>query len=864
MFGGFYIWSYEEPTVTIEPSGHFYGYFDNWGPSRWRVAFHPESSYGHSRPEDVYNECHYTATVSLGSGASCKFSGSLFPGVASTGYLYYSTTYPISNTLSDFAGNPVSGTPSPDDSAYKFYPAGLYVEGHVPCLVVEPTCVLKSGGLVTVLTNKLDGSALSRGCLTINGPWSMPVTDDALPVCMNSRYGDSWTGTDPFGASNLVGTATVSNGVVIRHTGYGTRTLRPLALDGLGSVVYTQPPHLNYTDGSKIHAAYGDNSFVVSGSRYFHTIGYLSGAPLVTVYDESNVDYPSFLFYRHGGYTHMWSSAGVGSVVMSTVPAAEVTAITHTAIPYYPLNGIPHMPFVFSCPGHRYAGAELDTYFAEMSAAHVLVDASAASASGLKLDAVYPFTPRVFTSASSGGGIVNPYKYVYYDRSLNCVHDEEDFDISYHVSTVVSSDSHRSRFYFYLESSYHSINSGGLLYTTPDNTFTLEDVYASFPHCYSGFRGGYVDGASGAIQVSIVGNDKWSSRYCSSRYDGITNARLYSSMRITSTYLSDDVRSVRADIQRDIAVLSSGGVWENIPTAPSEWPTCAAVTTVPITKDAEIWGGRLVPANIRANAFHYIGSEGKRSGGSVHVVDKHLDSDGWHDNSPPDSPYKPVLVGGVTLPASIFHGYTSLPQIFPASMLPNGGVVHLISGSAPENRSLTNYYISCATNIHYAAGSNYSDGYQYGSHYSSAVIASGSGETHLYVGHTSRYSIDNMHLSGGSLFIWCIGEFVFSYDIYVGGSQSPIPEFSSSISGYYTPQQLNNLVTRYSSCAGILKSAFTAASQTIRSLEEAYSTFKENNLGTNPHHTGFDCGGYARKYTADLIDSGACVFLYQS
>ena len=1194
---GFDLYTYAQPSVTIEPQGSFTQsiYVSTLSNAACKyltaVRLSPISPGYKDTPEAVYDAHHYTATVNYASNSNVVFSGAVLPAAyAVTTELPTDAAYRSGEWgFRDLTGNYVAGSASENDPDYRFYPPGFYTDSTgLPIILYDPYHIPADNKLVTVLTAELDRTKLSGGCLTIYGPWARSELHKFDVFCANSKYGSVWVDANP---PALAMSATISS-ALIQSGGVTVKTLNPLAINGLGSVVYTQPPHLNYTDGVKKHTACGDNSFLVSGSRYFHTVGHLSGSSAVKVYDESNIDYPSFLFSRDGSYTHLWSSAGLGSTVTSTVAGAEVSAITHVATPYYPMNGQPRLPFVFSCPNK---GVEGDLFMVNWPRpSRALVDARAVSASGLHLYSTYPFTPRVFTTESSGG-IVNPYKDIYYSRTLSCCFDhtyldgtfsaiasvtytssgsgsgggvsgayleytakinrcteggiicgniprtatrtystytyaenpdgsvktkkgtvvtgehtewtecptpkvtEGSWDIDYRVTggdpppsegqelcdppyhsggatppgttgdcevgqignctitrpclilsftapgihfayadaflpstgakvtipyqynwnepcdwvdtegewhkamytgtidlsitgqlsggekithsgaetsggriSEITINKRLSQGVLYLSATYNdstvraqavfpgpvnlnhtwhnllavspdckevsyveasinatytgvspddpgggirevditssqyfyincgtevNVSSGGLIYNTPDNIFTLEAAYTTFPSLYSGFKGGYIEGASGAAQVYVYENLKsskaslgsgyyYSAHRDSGGYATSTGGNLYTDSRVVSNYLSDDMSTanggkvITANIQRDVVALSSGGVWDNIP---ANMPTGAAVAAAPIAKDGEIWTGELHPAAPGYSAFseagyyrdgfgsvHYIGQRGRYVGESQTYSSKVLDDLGWHDAStPPDVPYNPAINNNgwspkfFTIYPPLFRSswpYTSencdhrlgiYGAFAPTSLFQySGGSMSYISGAELINCS------GAAVGLHnsLSMGANVwsNDSGWYGSGRAELIIVPG-----YYEGYGPI-------ISGGTAVSYCSAWVYCGYEYSATGGASISTATSVWSSGYFTAQQLGSIMAIYSSGASILNGYSASASSAGKKISGDYNTFVQGMFVNTPGSREF-YGDYHVTYSsASLVDSGAVIFLYNS
>lgn len=225
--------------------------------------------------------------------------------------------------------------------------------------------------------------------ITFYGPWSInEVVSKYLPLTLAESTPGHWEN----GYDYLQSGATVWAGNIA-----GESVQAPMAQ--LSGAVYTQPPHNNWG----AYVVTGDNVYVVSGTRWFHTCGvFSSGAVNTVLYDESNTNTPTLLYQVQDGGWRLYS-AGSGY----SVDSSAVQRVTCAAIPYYPLAGMPHLPFILNgapAADITVTDGPYSNFVDETANGVVIGYGSGAS----YINQRWSFTPRTFDDAHPSG---NPYRF---------------------------------------------------------------------------------------------------------------------------------------------------------------------------------------------------------------------------------------------------------------------------------------------------------------------------------------------------------------------------------------------------------------------------------------------------------------------
>lgn len=307
--------------------------------------------------------------------------------------------------------------------AYWYTEPGVYYEHSPTAWYVDPIVVDNNE------ETREDRPVICVGCvrhrgsaLVFHGPWQ--PTD---LVAVSSRYHPVWLTGNANEYTQSYPTTPVSGAVVRNHGAYWGGTVCGSAVrantqrinSSGATVTYTQPPHNNWGD----FVVNGDNRYVVSGSRYFHTCGtYTSSSYTTPAYDESNTNVPAILYQapptgQSPADDNRWRLFSAGSTYR--LSSGAVQSVDCVAIPYYPLAGIPHLPAVIS--NGAIADYSLSNYTNFVSARDPRV--VVASGGAAYFQQRWSFTPRVFTDSTRA---TNPY-----------AHAEVQHEIVYDSSDVV-------------------------------------------------------------------------------------------------------------------------------------------------------------------------------------------------------------------------------------------------------------------------------------------------------------------------------------------------------------------------------------------------------------------------------------------
>ena len=278
-----------------------------------------------------------------------------------------------------------------------YYSSGGNAGGNAVVNLQPPYMQATHSRLAMVVANSLTSE--HAGGVVFKGPWYLSGHSVHEPVFCVTSTNNGWVGEN--------GVATL-NGATL----FGGMQLTPKQI-WAASVTYTQPPHVNYTSGGVTYHVHGDNALVVGGNRLFHTVGKLIDGG-IKVYDESDKDYPSFLYKQGSNYVNIWSDGnGIGSTIIS---GAQVTSVTHVAFPYIPLNGMPHVPFVFSCGEDDAIGVGDVTLDDGANRYTIFNDRDKR---GVRLWSKYSYTPQVYYDPDDDlDEVQNPYRYIAYSGAF--------------------------------------------------------------------------------------------------------------------------------------------------------------------------------------------------------------------------------------------------------------------------------------------------------------------------------------------------------------------------------------------------------------------------------------------------------------
>lgn len=389
MMSGFYT-SYGSgaKTVVIDPSivtgSAVAAYSEPWV----NITYSGAALYS---PDNANKLGKYVATVTIGN-ASTTYSGGVLCYNLARGWGLSPNTFistyngnridttefpgPNGNWLTS-NGGAITGTETvlPSEADQSIFPAGVYYDmtNSTMLHVSAPNNQLTNGALMMLVNNPVNPG---EG-VVFNGPWYYQNTSKHEQI---RKVASDFTVTDGVWSINLYNNT---------YTAFATT---------YGSITIEEPPHCNWHDTNNLYTLVvnGDNALCVEGSRYFHTLGHLTADPSVAVYDESGVDGNNYLWKGSSGYILRTAE---GSSIINT---SQVQPITCIAVPYFPLNGMPHAPFVVSNSGGTlYPMGDIRTQIGVNSLA-LVGPITAAGRPAVGYGATYfNFNPDVITDSSA-------------------------------------------------------------------------------------------------------------------------------------------------------------------------------------------------------------------------------------------------------------------------------------------------------------------------------------------------------------------------------------------------------------------------------------------------------------------------------